>query len=429
MDMTATFSNHGGTIMVVDDKPSNLKLLGKMLREKGYVVRIFPKGELALKSAIIDPPDVILLDINMPEIDGFEVCRQLKENEKTQELPVIFISALTDTHDKIKAFKLGGVDYITKPFQIEEVHARVALQLSLKRIKTALEEKNTVLEKTLRDLQIAQQQLIMSEKMAALGILVAGIAHEINNPVNFIKTGIMGLQQDIFDLKKLLNAYERCTVKCPDHMFGQQITALKEEIDYPLLSNEIPELVKNILEGVRRTEQIINSMRTYSRMDDVKREKTDIHKLIDAALVILNNRCKNQIIIKRYDQPLPGLYVHPGKLIQVLINIISNAIDALLENDLPVQPTLTIKTSQTSREGRDYGVIEISDNGPGIPKENLSRIFDPFFTTKDVGHGTGLGLSISIGIMKDHHGTIDVKSSDNKETVFSILLPLEQEVL
>jgi signal transduction histidine kinase len=413
----------------VDDKPSNLTLLGRMLTEKGYVVRIFPKGDLALKSAIADPPDLILLDINMPGMDGYEVCQRLKENEKTRELPVVFISALTHTDDKIKAFKLGGVDYITKPFQVEEVHARVSLHLSLKRIAATLEEKNSDLEKTLHNLKTTQQHLVMSEKMAALGILIAGIAHEINNPVNFIKTGIMGLQQDIGDLETLLNAYEQCNGNCCTPQIQTQITKIKKEIDYNLLTKEIPDLILNMLEGVKRTEEIINSLRTYSRMDKVEYEKTDVHKLIDASLVILKNRYKHRIVVKKNYQELPPIFAHPGKLIQVMINIVSNAIDAILRKETTDKGTITITTRRQERDKTDYAVIEISDNGPGIPAETLNNIFDPFFTTKDVGKGTGLGLSISIGIIKEHKGIIDVKSCEHNGTIFTIFLPLEQEVI
>ncbi len=418
-----------GTIMVVDDKPSNLKLLGKMLKEKGHQIRIFPKGELAVKSAMADPPDLILLDINMPEIDGYEVCRRLKENQSTRDLPVIFISAFTATEDKIKAFRLGGVDFITKPFQVEEVHARVEIHLALKYIKAALEEKNKVLEQALNDLQAAQQQLILSEKMAALGVLVAGIAHEINNPVNFIKTSVVGLQNDMQDLEELIQAYETCAETCPLPIRLEQIVKIKKKIDYHLLMKEMPEMVRNVLEGIRRTEEIIGSLRTYSRLDKVETEKTDLHELIEAALVILKNRHKKQIRILKHYAPLPSISAHPGKLIQVLINILSNAIDAVQKKKEPEHAVISIETTEQLRNKTNYVLIQISDNGPGIPKDILNNIFDPFFTTKAVGEGVGLGLAISFGIMQEHQGTIEVHSNPDEGTTFSLLLPVNQEVI
>jgi signal transduction histidine kinase len=424
--MSLTTQNN--TIMVVDDKPSNLRLLEKMLSEKGYCVRIFPKGALALKSALKDPPDLILLDINMPEMSGYEVCQCLKGHANTKDLPVIFISALTETTDKIKAFNLGGVDYITKPFQVEEVHARISLHLALRRTKAALEEKNQILLQTLNDLKTAQHQLVQSEKMAALGVLVAGIAHEINNPINFIKSSILGLRQDFEDLEELLNAYEEYNLEYKNINIINDLNEIKTIIDFETLKSEIPQLIRNIYQGVSRTEEIINSLRYYSRMDRANTEKVELCDLINAALVILKNRYRRRIQVKKKYAELPELSVHPGKLIQVLINILSNAIDAVDTDSTPFKKKrITLETSRQYSNGTDYAVISISDNGPGIPKEIQNNIFDPFFTTKEVGTGTGLGLSISIGIIKEHQGMIKFSTACECGTTFSIFLPLEGE--
>jgi CheY-like chemotaxis protein len=294
-----TLQPETGTIMIVDDTPANLRLLNHMLRERGYRVRSFPKGELALKSAMDEPPDLILLDVNMPEMNGYEVCQQLKSDSRTQQVPVIFISALTETLDKVKAFHVGGVDYITKPFQIEEVHARVEVHLNLVNAQRVIEEKNTELNRAITALKTTQQHLIQSEKLAALGILTAGIAHEINNPVNFIKTSALGLTADINDLQKLIQLYEECRIDCPHPSAPDRIDALKDEIEYQTVIAEIDALLDNIQEGVRRTEEIVNSLRMYSRMDAQVTEKTDMAELIDASLVVLKPRYKKNISIKR----------------------------------------------------------------------------------------------------------------------------------
>lgn len=417
---------HFGTIMVVDDKPSNLKLLGSILRDKGYMVRIFPRGDLALKSAISDPPDLILLDVTMPGMDGYEVCRLLKENVHTKDLPVVFISALSETRDKIKAFQAGGVDFITKPFQVEEVHARVEIHLTLKRIKAALEEKNRILEKAFDELKTAQQVLLQSEKMAALGVLVAGIAHEINNPVNFIKSSTVGLEKDIKDLERLLHTHEQCEKTCNDSTCTFKLLQMKKDIDYDVLVQEIPELVSNILEGVRRTEEIVNSLRSYSRLDSAGSQIINIHDMINSSLSILKTRYKDKVQIVREFQIIPSVSGLPGKLMQVFINIIGNALDAL-ENMDNNERQIIIKTSSCSQNGSSWARIDIEDNGPGIPDALLSRIFDPFFTTKEVGKGTGLGLSITIGIVKEHQGTIKVENRENGGATFSLLLPAAEE--
>jgi signal transduction histidine kinase len=422
-----TQSSKYGTIMVVDDKPSNLKLLGSILKEEGYQVRIFPRGDLAVKSAASDPPDLILLDVTMPGMDGYEVCRLLKENPVTRDLPVIFISALSETTDKMKAFMSGGVDFITKPFQVEEVNARVEIHLTLKRVKADLEEKNRILEKALDELKMAQQVLVQSEKMAALGVLVAGIAHEINNPVNFIKTSTTSLEKDIEDICRLLETYDECEIECPTKACLAKISGVKKDIDFPVLTHEIPQMVSNILEGVRRTEEIVNSLRSYSRLDGAGKQVLDIRELINAALSILKTRYAKKIQVIREFKNVPSVSVHPGKMIQVFINIIGNAIDALERTETDREKKITITTEACTINGSGWIKTDIKDNGPGIPGSILSRIFDPFFTTKDVGKGTGLGLSISIGIIKEHKGTIEVESGENIGASFSLMLPIAEE--
>jgi len=417
----------GNTIMVVDDTPANLKLLEKMLKEQDYRVRSFPRGAMALKSALDDPPDMIFLDINMPEMNGYEACQQLKSDPRTRDIPVIFISALTETLDKVKAFQVGGVDYITKPFQFEEVHARTEVHLKLVRAHRAIEEKNEELKRALADLKIAQQHLVQSEKLAALGVLTAGIAHEINNPVNFIKTSALGLSADIHDLQKLLELYEQCRTDCRHPTLPDRIDALKAEMEYTTVITEIEALLHHIQEGVRRTEEIVNSLRTYSRMDAPADEETDVHALINASLVVLKPRYKKTISIEKLYGSVPALQVQPGRLIQVFTNILSNAIDAIHGKEAHQQGTITIRTTRQTRESGPYVVIEFCDTGSGIPEAIRDKVFDPFFTTKDVGKGTGLGLSISLGIIQDHNGLIEITNISGTGTAVSVLLPLEKE--
>ena len=419
--------HQSNTIMVVDDTPANLKLLEKMLKEQDYRVRSFPRGAMALKSALNDPPDLIFMDVNMPEMNGYETCQQLKSDPRTRDIPVIFISALTETLDKVKAFHVGGVDYITKPFQFEEVHARAEVHLKLVRAHRAIEEKNTELQQALADLKIAQQHLVQSEKLAALGVLTAGIAHEINNPVNFIKTSALGLSADIHDLQKLLKLYEACRTDCRHPTLPDRIDALKAEMEYATVITEIEALLDHIQEGVRRTEEIVNSLRTYSRMDTTADEKTDVHALIDASLVVLKPRYKKTISIVKSYGSVPALPGQPGRLIQVFTNILSNAIDAIHGIAVQQQETITIRTTLQRRDSASCVVIEFCDTGPGIPEAIRDKVFDPFFTTKDVGKGTGLGLSISLGIIQDHNGLIEITNIPGAGTTVSVLLPLEKE--
>jgi len=418
---------HKGTILIVDDTPANLGLLSDMLKSAGHSVRPAPNGRLALRAAQNDPPDLILLDINMPEMNGYEVCRRRKADTKLKATPVLFISALTDTEDKIKAFETGGLDYITKPFQAEEVLARVETHLQIRRYQMELMEKSMTLQKTLDELKAAQSQLVQSEKMASLGVLTAGIAHEINNPTNFIKTSAHALSQDMDDVRRLLDAFKECSLSCSDVAVKERVAAIKSEIEYNVLNREMPGLVDNITMGVERTEEIVNSLRTYARPDGEKNTPAVLRDLIDTALVLLQNRYKKTIAIKQEHDDLPPVPAQPGRLLQVFNNVIGNAIDAVIEGRQETAPVIEIRTSTEEHEGIEYAVVRVSDNGPGISDNNISKIFDPFFTTKEIGQGIGLGMSISYGIIRDHNGRIDVSSNDGRGATVSIFLPVDPE--
>ena len=411
------------SILVVDDTPANLGLLSDLLTANGYRVRPAPSGRLALRAAKNNPPDLILLDINMPEMDGFEVCERLKSDKQLRAIPILFISALTDTEDKVKAFQAGGQDYITKPFQAEEVLARVETHLNNRRYQVALSEKSQALQTAFDQLKAAQDRLIQSEKMASLGVLTAGIAHEINNPINYIKTSALALKQDMDDLDRLLKAFSTCK----ESSASNEVMAIKDDIDFDALVKEIPQLIDGITMGVERTENIIKGLRLYARQDREKKVLSDIHELIDTALVLLRNRYEKKIHISKDYSELPLISIQPSRLVQVFNNVIANAIDALTATDHIDSPQISITTSHENHDGMDYAVVRFKDNGPGILEDHLGKILDPFFTTKEIGKGVGLGLSISYGIVQDHNGRLSVKSDETTGTVIAIYLPIKTE--
>ncbi len=233
-----TAKKYKGNIMVVDDTPANLRLLDELLIPLGYDVRPFPKGVLALKATESDPPDLILLDINMPDMNGFEVCRHLKDNVKTKDIPVIFLSARGETLDKVEAFSAGGIDYITKPFQIEELSVRIETHINLHRYQIEIEQKNIELQQTLEKLKESQTQLVQSEKMASLGVLTAGIAHEINNPVNFMQASAKGLGKVFMHIREILDQYAQIDPKKSAAEF-EKIKQHKQKIDFEELLNDV----------------------------------------------------------------------------------------------------------------------------------------------------------------------------------------------
>ena len=416
-------------IIVVDDTPANLHLLRDMLTEQGYDVRPAPRGEIALKAAENAPPDLILLDINMPDMNGYEVCQRLKEKTHLKDIPVIFISALTTTHDKVKAFSAGGIDYVTKPFQFEEVQSRVEIHLKLRRYQLELEQKNQQLQQTIDDLQATQKQLIQAEKMSSLGLLTAGIAHELNNPINFINLSAKGLKQILSQFSQLIAL---CDQLSSDDLktAAAQLQQLKQEIEPTDLAHDLNELTTNIMTGAERCTAIIKGLQTFSRLDEAESKPADLHQNIDSALVLLQHHYKDLITIEKEYGALPKVTCSPGQLNQVFMNILANAIDAIKQKEhRAATETITIKTAQLEQVGQPFVTIAISDTGSGIAEAMQDHLFEPFFTTKEAGQGTGLGLSISYGIIKAHGGSIEVRSCPNEGTTFTLYLPVSNHNL
>lgn len=286
---------------------------------------------------------------------------------------------------------------------------------------TELTETNNNLSVALNDLKQAQTQLVESEKMASLGQLTAGIAHEINNPINFVTSNIKPLERDINDLYTLQNETEK--LLNDNEQAIQQIKKYKADIDFDYLKTEISFLLKGIHEGSSRTAEIVKGLRIFSRVDEDDIKLANINEGLDSTIIIVNNQLNNKIVIEKNYANLPFVECYPGKLNQVFLNLISNAIYAVKqkfeEND---GGKLIIKTEQQNNNA----IITISDNGTGMSKETKNKLFEPFFTTKPVGEGTGLGLSITYNTIKKHNGSVSVESTLGEGTTFKIIIPINQ---
>ena len=399
----------------------------------------------------------------MPGIDGFETCQRLKANPKTKHIPIIFMTALADTVDKVKGLSLGAVDYITKPFQQAEALARIQIHLKLQNISATLEKQNSRLQQeiaervtaelalqkltqeleqrvadrtkelsqALQDLQKAQVKMIQAEKLSTLGQLVAGVAHEINNPVNFIHGNLEHAKHYISDLLELINLYQ---TQFPHST--PEITKKAKEIDLEFLRLDLPKIVSSMTAGTQRIQEIVQSFRNFSRHDEAEVKTVNIHDGLNSTLMMIDHRLKskpgypNIQVIKEYGN-LPLVECFAGKMNQVFMNILSNAIDALEELMGNTQsfacslaPMIRI---QTEVVGGDRIAIRIADNGPGISEAVQKRLFDPFFTTKPAGKGTGLGMSISHQIVVEKHGgSLYCISSLGKGAEFIIEIPIQQ---
>jgi signal transduction histidine kinase len=424
-------------ILLVDDTPTNLKVLAEALHGQGWKTLMAADGESAIEQVEYLRPDLILLDVMMPGIDGFETCRRLKANPDTQDIPVIFMTALSDTVDKVRGLELGAVDYVTKPFQHEEVIARTKLHLRLSQLTHRLEQevqsRTQDLSNSLGQLQQAQLQLVQSEKMSTLGQLVAGIGHEINNPIGFINGNLKYVQEHANDLFRLLELYQ---AKLPNP--DAELEDLMEEIDLPYLMGDMPQMIGSMKEGVSRLQEISLSLRTFARSDTASMVEYQVEDGLNSTLMLLGHRLKADdrrpaIQVVKNFQRTPKVSCYAGQLNQVFMNLFANAIDALDDfnegksyQELEASPNQI--TVATEIKGTEL-VIRIGDNGIGIDEQIREKIFEPSFTTKAVGKGTGLGLPISQQIIEGKHkGKLDCFSEVGKGTEFVITLAIESQI-
>ncbi|MGB3405730.1 MAG: response regulator [Microcoleaceae cyanobacterium] len=434
------------TILLIDDNPTNLEVLYTALNQYGYEIFIEMDGKSGIKQAEETLPDLILLDVMMPGIDGFETCCQLKDNPLTENIPIIFMTALSDTVDKVKGLELGAVDYITKPFQQDEVIARIQVHLKLRQLTLELKqeklnlevkvkERTAELQNALEELKDAQQQIVQNEKMSSLGQLVAGIAHEINNPINFIAGNVKYLE---VCTQELINITSFCQQKYSN---DSDLNEIIENADLDFMIKDLPRLISSMKLGSKRIGEIVAGLRNFSRLDEAAIKPANLHEGLESTLLLLRNRlnatvCRPEIeVVKSYGD-LPLVECNAGQMNQVFMNILNNAIDTLDEKS--EQGTIDDLTSSHQKSYQiyiktqmiklDWIQISIKDNGGGIYEAIQPKIFDPFFTTKPVGKGTGLGLSISYKIITDkHNGQLFCLSEPGKETEFVIEIPVESQ--
>jgi len=288
-----------------------------------------------------------------------------------------------------------------------------------------LENRNTELHTAMNDLRMTQQQLVESEKLASIGQMTAGIAHEINNPINFVQSNVGPLKRDIDEILELLSQLahideNKDLLEQVNHLKSQYI---KLDVDY--LKKEIEQLLNGIEDGSKRTAEIVKGLRVFSRMDRKELVSADINECLHSTLVVMKNITKAEVTLNvELGQNIPRIKCYPGKLSQVFMNLVTNAVQATrLPGRQPIDRVINVR----SYLNENKICVEIQDNGNGIPREIQEKIFEPFFTTKDVGEGTGLGLGIVAGIIGEHSGQLTFTSNANEGTTFLITLPIDSK--
>lgn len=436
--------------MIVDDEVLNLKLMSNLLEISGFDVIVAESGEIAIEKLKNKLPDLILLDVVMPGIDGFETCKYLQSSEKNKNIPVIFMTSISESTEKIKGLNLGAVDYIIKPIKTEEILARINIhirlqeeikertkaEMELQKAKAELEQKvqerTTELSQSLAKLQVTQGQLIKNEQMSSIGELVAGIAHELNNPVSIV-VGNINLAETY--LQELINHIKLYQKKFPNP--GQIIEKNADEIDIDFLLEELPKMLSSIKLASNRISETSTSLRSVARADSTSKVPFEINDGIESTLTILQHRLKanNQRpdiqVIKNYGD-LPKINCYPHSLNQVFMNLLVNAIDSLEEYNYKNNRTyheilenpnrITITTSVVES---DEVVIIIADNGVGILAHLKDKLSEAFDGLKSQNQKNSLGLSMSHLIVVDkHRGKLEFNSFSKQGTEFIIKLPL-----
>ncbi|MDM9384287.1 ATP-binding protein [Chlorogloeopsis sp. ULAP01] len=413
------------TVLLIDDQV----IIGEAIRrimepETDISLHFISEPTQAIQKAIEISPTVILLDLVMPEIDGLMLLRWFRVHPATQDIPIVMLSSQKESLVKADAFATGANDYLIKlPDSVELIariryHSRAYNNLkALTHTTTTAQLQAQQLENTLQELKAAQMQLVQTEKMSSLGRMLAGITHEINNPINFIHGNFQHLNNYIEYLLNLIKLYQK-EYSHTSNDIEEYIT--ENNLDF--IIEDAPKILSSMKLGTERIREIVKSLRNFSRLDNSEKIAVNINDGIDSNLLILSHRYKGKIAVHKKYEDLPLVECYPAQLNQVFMNIISNAIDALLEQEEQENKHILIQTETIDEK---YIRVIIQDNGPGIELENQSKIFEPFFTTKPVNKGTGIGLAISGQIIDKHQGKIFVKSEPAYGTEFIIEIPIK----
>jgi signal transduction histidine kinase len=375
--------------LVADDEPDMRRFLRTELDEDYELIEAV-NGLEALEKAGQYLPDIILLDMMMPHMDGLEVCRELRKREATVKIPIILLTARADEETKFDALQMGANDFLAKPFSSTELHARIRNLIESHHYQRKLSKQNADLTTAIEQIKETEMQLVQSEKLASLGRLSAGIIHEINNPLNFTMTGLYALRNK----SKNLSPEQRA---------------------------EHDEILDDVEEGLKRVRNIVSDLRTFTHPGGGTGEPVEVADAVGASLRFLAGEWKDKVGIEQNLPPDEIIWANRNKLIHVFVNLLQNSIDALQEKTFAEgeKPAILIE----GRTEGDRGLIIIRDNGPGIDPKLMDKIFDPFFTTKEVGKGMGLGLSICYRIVHNYGGKISVKSEPGKFCEFTLDFP------
>ncbi|MEA2109577.1 MAG: response regulator [Pseudomonadota bacterium] len=438
-------------VMVIDDDPGITSLLKRFLEQSSFQVLECNNSIEAMDLLTADMVEVVMVDLHMPQLSGFDLIEMIRR--RWPALPIIAISGTGVIADVVGAMRLGAWNFIEKPISSfegvaeiirtararsremrEKIRAEEQCYQQRELLEAAVAERSAALTKSNEELQLAMKQLqnsysqmVQQEKLASIGSLAAGIAHELNTPVGFVSSNFNSIKEYILKFKVLIEKYRRLR----DHFSGidrvsaaelEELAALEESMHLEFILDDLDGLFKESEDGFERITSIVSKLREFSRVDQ-REEKvlSSINQAIETTLVVARNEYKyNADVSTALEPELPEVYCHIGQINQVILNIIVNAAQAIKEQQRQENGSIEIETGATA----EYVWCRIKDDGPGIKPEHLKKVFDPFFTTKPPGQGTGLGLNISYDIIvNQHQGELIVESEPDCGTAFTIKLP------
>lgn len=424
-------------VLAVDDSQLNLAVVKNYLENIPDITRILLcQDPVQVKSMVEENDiDIMILDIIMPEISGIDILAQLKSDSKYDDMPIIMLTSVDDLGSYKRCFELGAFDYINKPINIVEFNARLKVAIESKnnsnRLKFLLgitEEQNEELKVINAMLKEAQFSLLQSEKMAAIGQLAAGIAHEINNPMGFVSSNFDILMKYFRRISEFLNDImkmmkeEKCANDLDNCPCLLEISKKYKELKLEFMLNELEGIFSDSISGIQRITEIVQSLRVFARSSkDDEKDTSVLEDIIHQVMLITKNEVKYAAEIQVTVASDIYIYCNQIQIGQVFVNLILNSVQAIMSQKRDELGLIQIVAHKKEQEV----VIQVIDDGPGMPEENMRKIFDPFFTTKEIGKGTGLGLSISYDIIVNkHNGKIAVESEYGKGAVFTITLPI-----
>jgi signal transduction histidine kinase len=360
----------------------------------------------------------------MPEMSGTELCRAIKGDTATRSIPVVLVTSKAEREMKIEGLEIGADDYVTKPFHPRELMARVRSLVRVTELQKQLQTRNTELEQALMEVKLAEVQLVQSERLAAVGELAAGIAHEVNNPVNFALNAVRTMEGTVVELRKLAEEVAAMDSSDPGALV-RRVEAFQSKQEGETareLAEDLAELSSIVGDGLKRTSSLVSDLREFARpgRHSEMNEGVDIEAGVRSTIKLVSHSLENANAKIRLNvcPGIPKLFADPGALNQVFLNLIKNSAEAFEEGGGEIVVHLQHRAGEV--------MAEVRDDGPGIPVEVLPSLFEPFFTTKEGSGGTGLGLSISQGIVIAHGGRIEVESKLGEGALFRIFLPVER---